>query len=137
MAIVGVVLGVVSPALTGWRAGLNAETFVQNLAYDINLARSQTQSTAVIRRVVLVNATTYRVERQSGSTWEVAKTVRGNNAALTSLNTGACSFEFDTRGFMIARTCAGAATSNTNITATVNSRPRTILVTALGLARGI
>ncbi|WP_027481446.1 prepilin-type N-terminal cleavage/methylation domain-containing protein [Deinococcus pimensis] len=137
LAVLGIALALVGLGLGSWRTRLSGEQFVQGLAYDLNLSRSRTMATAVTQRVVLVDASTYRVERQTATGWQTTSTVRARGAALTSLAGGACRFEYDTRGFMFAYTCGGNLTSNTNVTATVAGKARTVTVTALGIARGL
>ena len=136
MAILGIVMAITLNALNGSRSRAAAEAYIQTFATDMKRTRTNAMSTGTPYRVTLTSAKTYTIERLNSDkvSWATIATPSTTNASLTS--TAVKTFTFDTRGFMVATDASGIVTTNTNLTATMYAgNTRTVIVTALGLAR--
>lgn len=136
LAMLGILLGIAAVASAQWRATTQLNSFLAELAYDINLTRTTTLSTGQIRRVRLVNARQYVIEQQDASlAWASIKTQTAVKDVLLLSAASATHFKFSTRGSVEATTQTNQFTTNTAIKASIAGQPRQINVTALGIAR--
>lgn len=157
LAVLAVLSTIATVSLLRWRDKAQAENFVQGFAADLNRYRTLGISTGTPYRVRLTGANTYVIERGTLSATtaaytdcsslmttdskvaSVATVATRSESAVTIGLTGATVFQFDSRGNLCAFTSGGASTLATNLSMTMTrvSQTRTVIVTALGLARAI
>lgn len=157
LAIVGILLAVGVVNITRWRDKAQAENFVQGFAADMNRYRMLGVSTATPYRLRLTDSSSYVVERGTLSAAarvygdcsklmtsdpnvsSVSTVLSRSEPAVTIGLTGATIFQFDSRGNLCAFTSGGAATQATNLSMVMTKVgvTRSVIVTALGLAKAV
>ncbi|GEM46999.1 pilus assembly FimT family protein [Deinococcus cellulosilyticus] len=134
LVVVGILLGIAGYMMMGTLQNSRASNFVQGLVQDINVARSRTVTTGVPYRIELTSSNTYKVYKNVSNTWQLQKQ-RSNTTVTLGGFTAGSKLDFSTRGFMTSTNSSGSAVSIPKITATAPKYSKTILVTALGVAR--
>ncbi len=135
IAVLGILLAITLPVLSGWQSKTRTEGFVTDFASEVAAARAVSLSTGSPRRIIVDSDRAYRVQQQSGVAWaDVANNIT-LNAAFDLSNAPARCLVFDTRGFMRAYAAVSCLTDTTNTVYTVigGGSTRQLQLTALGL----